>query len=339
MTTENYLEQLEEDRQDLVDNLETQGITGLVGDETFTTLVPKVLNIVTTPNLQSKSVTISSNTVTNISADSQYDGLSGVEVTTTVTPNLQSKSETITTNTTTTITADSGYDGLSSVEVTTNVSGGDLSEYFNETPASLPSYTAGWFEKNYFKKCSILTIPNNSNNFDSIFANYTGSAVPKIICESNVTSLLNAYASGGSTMYMTSIDCTGLNTTNVTTTQNMFWGCSFLTDLNLGNPTFSNVTTMANMFNSCSRLTTIDLSSVNPTSSVNCYRMFNGCTSLTKIDMRSFDFTLISNFNQMFTNVPTNCLIIVADQTQKDWFTTNWSTLTNVKTVAEYNAS
>ena len=302
MTTENYLEQLETDRQGMVTNLTTKGITGLTGDETFTELVPEVLDIQTTPNLQSKS-------------------------------------ETITTNTTTTITADSGYDGLSSVEVTTNVSGGDLSEYFNETPASLPSYKDGWFEKNYFKKCSILTIPNNSNNFDSIFASYTGSAVPKIICGSNVTSLLNAYASGGSTMYMTSIDCTGLNTTNVTTTQNMFWGCSSLTDLNLGNPTFSNVTTMANMFNSCSRLTTIDLSSVSPTSSVNCYRMFNGCTSLTKIDMRSFDFTLISNFNQMFTNVPTNCLIIVADQTQKDWFTTNWSTLTNVKTVAEYNAS
>lgn len=47
MTTANYLEQLQQDKQDLVDNLETQGITGLTGDETFTELVPKVLDIQT----------------------------------------------------------------------------------------------------------------------------------------------------------------------------------------------------------------------------------------------------------------------------------------------------
>jgi hypothetical protein len=45
MTTADYLNQLEQDRQDLVDNLETKGITGLTGDETFTELVPEVLNI------------------------------------------------------------------------------------------------------------------------------------------------------------------------------------------------------------------------------------------------------------------------------------------------------
>ena len=47
MTTADYLNQLEQDRHDLVDNLETQGITGLTGDETFTELVPEVLNIQT----------------------------------------------------------------------------------------------------------------------------------------------------------------------------------------------------------------------------------------------------------------------------------------------------
>ena len=44
-TTSDYLEQLEQDREDLVDNLESKGITGLTGDETFTELVPEVLNI------------------------------------------------------------------------------------------------------------------------------------------------------------------------------------------------------------------------------------------------------------------------------------------------------
>ena len=44
-TIAQQLTQLESDRQDLVDNLETKGITGLTGDETFTELVPEVLNI------------------------------------------------------------------------------------------------------------------------------------------------------------------------------------------------------------------------------------------------------------------------------------------------------
>lgn len=45
MTTADYLTQLQQDREDLVDNLETMGISGLSGDETFTELVPEVLNI------------------------------------------------------------------------------------------------------------------------------------------------------------------------------------------------------------------------------------------------------------------------------------------------------
>lgn len=73
--------------------------------------------------LQSKEVSITENGTTNVSADTGYDGLSGVEITTNVQPDLESKSITITENTTTTITPTQGKDGLSSVEVITNVSG------------------------------------------------------------------------------------------------------------------------------------------------------------------------------------------------------------------------
>lgn len=44
-TITDKLNQLISDRDDLVDNLTTKGITGLTGDETFTELVPEVLNI------------------------------------------------------------------------------------------------------------------------------------------------------------------------------------------------------------------------------------------------------------------------------------------------------
>lgn len=44
-TISEQLTQLISDRDDLVDNLTTKGISGLTGDETFTELVPEVLNI------------------------------------------------------------------------------------------------------------------------------------------------------------------------------------------------------------------------------------------------------------------------------------------------------
>ena len=47
MTTNDYLEQLKQDKTDLVSNLTYQGIENLTGDETFTELVPKVLDITT----------------------------------------------------------------------------------------------------------------------------------------------------------------------------------------------------------------------------------------------------------------------------------------------------
>lgn len=101
-TIQEYLDSLKNDKQTLITNLTTKGIT-CSSDETFTTLVPKVLDIV------------------------------GV--------NNQSKSETITTNTTITITPDTGYTGLSSVEITTNVQS-DMSIYFANTIPNYFSPTA-----------------------------------------------------------------------------------------------------------------------------------------------------------------------------------------------------
>ena len=51
--------------------------------------------------------------------------------------------------------------------------------------------------------------------------------------------------------------------------------------------------------------------------------------------MRNFDFTNVASYSTMFYNVPTDCLIIVKDDTAKTWITSKFTTLTNVKTVAE----
>lgn len=57
MTTQDYLDQLQQDKEDLVDNLEAMGITDLTGNETFTQLVPKVLDIEGTLNWENLGLT------------------------------------------------------------------------------------------------------------------------------------------------------------------------------------------------------------------------------------------------------------------------------------------
>ena len=70
--------------------------------------------------LQEKNVTITENTTTQVTPDSNYIGLSKVSITTDIPSeiNNQEKSETVHANTSMTIYPDSGYTGLSRVDVT-----------------------------------------------------------------------------------------------------------------------------------------------------------------------------------------------------------------------------
>ena len=85
-TINDYLDQLTEDKGTLVTNLVAKGVEAY-SSETFTTLVPKVAEI-TPVNNQSKSITITTNTTTDIEPDSGYTGLSSVSVTTNVAPDM-----------------------------------------------------------------------------------------------------------------------------------------------------------------------------------------------------------------------------------------------------------
>lgn len=93
------------------------------------------------------------------------------------------------------------------------------------------------------------------------------------------------------------------------------------------------------------RFTELDLSMLNATNITKTNNMFMYCEQLTKIDMRNLEFNNVTSSTNMFggsgvnTGPPDNCLIIVKDQTQKDWITSRFSRLTNVQTVAEYEAS
>lgn len=195
---------------------------------------------------------------------------------------------------------DDNLDGYSKVEVATN--GVDINDYFETTYSGTTSNNWALYG-NYVKKCPNLVISDNVTSIYNLLGNVP--FAPKIICNSNVTNMSYLYNSNRSK----SIDVSGLNTSNVTNMQNMFYSCSSLTSLDLSNFITSNVR--------------------------NISRMFQNCSSLTSLDIRNFDFSNVTSYLDMFFDVPADCLIIVKDDTAKTWITSKFTTLTNVKTVAE----
>lgn len=103
----------------------------------------------------------------------------------------------------------------------------------------------------------------------------------------------------------------------------------------------SNVTTMNGMFNGCYALKRLDLSNLYTPNVTNMQSIFNNCIALEFLDIRNFTFGLVSSgsFSSAFQYVPNDCLIIVKDDTEKQYIVNAYSNLTNVKTVEEYEGS
>lgn len=142
---------------------------------------------------------------------------------------------------------------------------------------------------------------------------------------------------------ISSLDLSTFKTDDITTMQQMFYGCTNLQTINFAGFNTEKVTDMGSMFYNCNKLATLDLSSFNTPLLTKASSMFSSCRLLTKIDMRNFIFSGLTSFTNMFgssasNGVPNNCEIIVKDDTEKSWITTNFSRLTNVKTVVEYGA-
>lgn len=77
------LEYLNETKEEIKTAIKNKGVT-IADTDTFRSYADKITNLKTTPTLQAKSQTITSNTTTTISPDSDYDGLSNVTITTNV---------------------------------------------------------------------------------------------------------------------------------------------------------------------------------------------------------------------------------------------------------------
>ena len=99
--------------------------------------------------------------------------------------------------------------------------------------------------------------------------------------------------------YLTKIDLSGLDTSQVFDMTEMFKDYISLTSLDVSNFNTSNVDSMMAMFQNCSSLTSLDLSNFD-TSKVNWMNlMFYDCTSLTSLDVSNFDTSTVREMKDM----------------------------------------
>ena len=102
--------------------------------------------------------------------------------------------------------------------------------------------------------------------------------------------------------YITSIDLSSFNTSEVINMSHMFSNCRSLTSINFGLFNTTNVRDMSNMFSDCNYLNSLDLSSFN-TKNVNSMSfMFYNCSQLNSIDLSSFDTKNVNSMSFMFYN-------------------------------------
>ena len=99
---------------------------------------------------------------------------------------------------------------------------------------------------------------------------------------------------------LTNIDLSNFNTQKVTDMSSMFYECLSLTNINLSNFDTQNVTNMSSIFYGCSSLASINLSRFNTQNVENMSYMFNGCSSLIDINLSSFNTQKVTDMTYMF---------------------------------------
>lgn len=93
-----------------------------------------------------------------------------------------------------------------------------------------------------------------------------------------------------------------LNTSALTSTDSMFYGCKNLTSVNTDNWDLSNVTTMPTMFKYCLSLTSLNANGWVTSKTTNIEEMFDGCSKLETIDIGDWDTSNVTAMHQLFAS-------------------------------------
>ena len=101
--------------------------------------------------------------------------------------------------------------------------------------------------------------------------------------------------------FITEIDLSHFNSSNIIDMNHMFYGCSSLKSINFSGFDTSKVSRTNNMFENCSGLTSLDLKTFNTKNIFDMSNMFDHCSSLKSLDLSSFDTSNVKFMDKMFS--------------------------------------
>ena len=276
--TSKYLESLNSDKLALVDNLNEMGVEA-TNNETFTSLVPKVLDI------QGGSEVEIHDCTRLFMMGTRLDSLNALL---NICKNVTSMYYMF-------------YSCNELVDI--NISNFDTSSVTNMGLC--------------FYNCSALQNLDVSNfntsnvtNFNSMFLGCQNLIILDV-AGFNTSNAIDVSSMFKSCSKVTNLNVTGFNTSNVTKFSSMFSGCSSLTSLDVSNFDTPNAEYMDYMFSGCSSLTSLDVSNFDTSKVTNMFGMFQNCSNLTKLDISSFSTGSGSYNNSSFFRGCTNLVEVI----------------------------
>ena len=91
-----------------------------------------------------------------------------------------------------------------------------------------------------------------------------------------------------------------INVTGLTDMREMFYGCIYLTSVDLSDLDTSNVTDMSHMFSYCYKLSSVDVSSFDTSNVTDMSYMFSYCDELSSVNLGGFDTSNVTDVGGMF---------------------------------------
>ena len=99
---------------------------------------------------------------------------------------------------------------------------------------------------------------------------------------------------------VSTLDLSGLDTSNMTSMSRMFYNSTSLTNIDLSGFDTSKVVTMSRMFDGCTNLENLDLSNFNTSKVTDMYWMFNNLKKVISLDLDSFDTSKVTDMKGLF---------------------------------------
>lgn len=142
---------------------------------------------------------------------------------------------------------------------------------------------------------------------------------------------------------LTTLDLSGLDTSNITNMSYLFDGLEKLTSLNLSGWNTSKVTKMNAMFGDLKSLTTLNLSSFNTSAVEDMSYMFSGMTNLKTLNISSFNTSKVKDMGFMFEGLRSMTTIDVshfntANVIYMDYMFSNMKNITTLN-LSNFNTS